>query len=184
MRLYIQQPIRRSIIKDTVHVSQDVPVTSQEPLIDLPFSLSDDDAKSVSDTSLGLSLGDLSGLEDIIDRYKDSVNTDTPLIQFSPNLPGPTQERAVFDQGPEGIPRSEESRFVSRFCANVSSHHMRQTIMINHPFFLFNKQFLRIKIILSYQNSYLITMAFNHFTFITLNVQGSRNPRNLQTLSA
>ena len=49
-------------------------------------------------SSLGLSLGDVSGLEEIIDKYKDKVNVDTPLTQFSPNLPCPTQERVVFDQ--------------------------------------------------------------------------------------
>ena len=53
---------------DTVHGRQDI--TSQEPLIDLPFFTSDDDAGSLSDTSLGLSLGDVSGLEEIIDKYK------------------------------------------------------------------------------------------------------------------
>ena len=59
-----------------MHVSQDVSVTSQEPLIRHSFALSDDDAESVSDTSLalGLSHGDLSGLEDIIDRYKDILS--------------------------------------------------------------------------------------------------------------
>ena len=73
-------------------------------------------------SSLGLSLGDVSGLEEIIDKYKDKVNVDTPLTQFSPNLPCRTQERVVFDQGPEGSQLSEESRIVSRFCGNVSSH--------------------------------------------------------------
>ena len=48
--------------------------------------------------SLGLSLGDVSTLEDVLDRYKDSLTTDTPLTQFSPNVPFPTQERVVYSR--------------------------------------------------------------------------------------
>ena len=105
---------------DTVHGPEDI--TSQTPLIDLPSFTSDEDAGSVSDASLGLSLGDVSALEDVIDRYKDCLTTDAPLTQYSPNLPCPTQDRVVFDQGPERTLLSEESLIVTRFCGNVSSH--------------------------------------------------------------
>ena len=47
----------------TVHVFQDVLVTSQDPLKDLLFAISDDDTRSISDAFLVVSLGDLSGLE-------------------------------------------------------------------------------------------------------------------------
>ena len=98
---------------ETVQGPEDI--TSQEPLIDLPSFTSDEDAGSVSDASLGLSLGDVSTLEEVLDRYKDCLTTDTPLTQFSPNLPCPTQERVVFDKGPENTPLSEESRIITRF---------------------------------------------------------------------
>ena len=111
------------LVHDPVQVSTEVQLTSRDPLIDLPFNVSDDDdTDSVSDASLGLSLGDVSALEEVIDRYKDCLNTDTPLTQYSPNLPCPTQERVVFDDGPESTPLSEESRIVTRFSGNVSSH--------------------------------------------------------------
>ena len=64
--------------------------------IDLPSFTSDEDAGSISDASLGLLLGDVSTLEDVLDRNEDSLTTDTPLTQFSPNLPCPTQERVVY----------------------------------------------------------------------------------------
>ena len=96
-------------------------ITSQTQLIDLPSFTSDEDAGSVSDASLGLSLGDLSTLEDVLHRYKDCLTTDTPT-QFSPNLPCPTQERVVFDDGPDSPLLSEESLIVTRFSGNVSSH--------------------------------------------------------------
>ena len=106
-----------------MQVSTEDQLTSQDPLIDLPFNVSDDDdAGSISDASLGLSLGDVSALEDVLDRYKDCLTTDIPLTQFSPNLPCPTQERVVFDNGPENIQLSDESRILTRFCGNVSSH--------------------------------------------------------------
>ena len=110
----------QAIVPDnTVQVFQDSLPTSQTPLIELPFSFSDEDTGSVSDTSASVSLN---GLEDIIDRYKDNVNTDTPLTQFAPNLPCLAQERITFDNGPENSQFSEESHIVSRFCGNVSSH--------------------------------------------------------------
>ena len=62
---------------DTMHGSDDI--TSQTPLIDLPSITSDEDAGNVSDASLGLSLGDVSTLEDVLERYKDCMTTDTPL---------------------------------------------------------------------------------------------------------
>ena len=105
---------------DTAHGSEDF--TSQTPLIDLPSITSDEDAGNVSDASLGLSLGDVSTLEDVLDRYKDCVTTDTPLTQFSPNLPCPTKERVVFDNGPENTLLSDESFIVTRFSGNISSH--------------------------------------------------------------
>ena len=105
---------------DTAHGSEDI--TSQTPLIDLPSITSDEDAGNVSDASLGLSLGDVSTLEDVLDRYKDCMTTDTPLTQFSPNLPCPTQERVVFDNGPESTLLSDKSFIVTRFSENISSH--------------------------------------------------------------
>ena len=105
---------------ETMHGPEDI--TSQTPLIDLPSFTSDEDAGSVSDASLGLSLGDVSSLEDVLDRYKDCLTTDTPLTQFSPNLPCYTQERIVFDDGPESTLLSEESLIVTRFSGNISSH--------------------------------------------------------------
>ena len=63
------------LVQDPVEVSTEVQLTSQDPLIDLPLigSDADDDyTDSVSDASLGLSLGDVSALEDVIDRYKDA----------------------------------------------------------------------------------------------------------------
>ena len=104
----------------TVHRSADL--TSQTPLIDLPSITSDEDAGNVSDASLGLSLGDVSNLEDVLDQYKDYMNTDTPLTQFTPNLPCPTQDRVVFDNGPENTLLSDESFIVTRFSGNISSH--------------------------------------------------------------
>ena len=110
-------------VQTTVQVSTEDQLTSQDPLIDLPFNVSDDDdAGSVSDASLGLSLGDVSALEDVLDRYKHCLTTDTPLTQYSPNLPCPTQDRVVFAQGPERTLLSEESLIFTRFCGNVSSH--------------------------------------------------------------
>ena len=105
---------------DAMHGPDDI--TSQTPLIDLPSITSDEDAGSVSDASLGLSLGDVSTLEDVLDRYKDCLNTDTPLTQFAPNLPCPTQDRVVFDNGPENTLLSDESFIVTRFSGNISSH--------------------------------------------------------------
>ena len=97
----------------TIHGPADI--TSQTPLIDLPSFTSDEDAGSVSDASLGLSLGDVSALDDVLDRYKDCLTTDTPLTQFSPNFPCPTHERVVFDDGPESTLLSDESLIVTRF---------------------------------------------------------------------
>ena len=47
----------------TVHVFQDVLVTSQDPVKDLLFAISDDDTRSSSDPFLVVSLGDVCGLE-------------------------------------------------------------------------------------------------------------------------
>ena len=105
---------------DTMHGSDDI--TSQTPLIDLPSITSDENAGNVSDASLGLSLGDVSTLEDVLERYKDCMTTDTPLTQFAPNLPCPTQDRVVFDNGPENTLLSDESFIVTRFSGNISSH--------------------------------------------------------------
>ena len=55
-------------------------------------------------------------------RGQKRWTSDTPLTQFTPNLPCPTQERIVFDEGPESTLLSEESSIVTRFCGNVSSH--------------------------------------------------------------
>ena len=59
---------------DTVQVSQDVFVTSQEPLIFYPFLPL---MMMLGVSSLGLSLGDVSGLEEIINKYKNKVNVYT-----------------------------------------------------------------------------------------------------------
>ena len=79
---------------------------------------------------LGLSLGDVSGLEDIIGRYKDSVNTDTPLTQFSLNLPCPTQERETFSTKDQRVHHSLKNHLL--FCVSVVMFlPTGKTIMIN-----------------------------------------------------
>ena len=67
----------------------------------------------VSDASLGLSLGDVSTLEDALYRYKVCMTRDIRLTQFAPNLPCPTQDRVVFDNGLENTLLSDESFIVT-----------------------------------------------------------------------
>ena len=101
--------------QDKVPASQDA--MAQNTFLELPFFISDDNAESVSDASLGLSLGDTSGLEDFIDRYWDTVTTYTPLTQFTPNLACPTQEGVTFYQVTQ---LCEESHIIASCCGDSS----------------------------------------------------------------
>ena len=67
-----------------------VPSTS---LPELPFGASVNDAGSASDASIGgLSMSDIPIFIATIERYGPLI-TDTPLTEFPPNCPCPTQDR-------------------------------------------------------------------------------------------
>ena len=91
-----------------------VPSTS---LPELPFGVSDDDAGSASDVSIGgLSMSDVP----ILERYGPLI-TDAPLTQFPPNRPCPTQDRISFDTEPD-IQLSDEPFTIHRANGNIYTH--------------------------------------------------------------
>ena len=91
-----------------------MPSTSSPELV---FGVSDDDAGSASGASIGgLSMSDVP----IPERY-DPLITDTPLTQFPPNSPCPTQDRISFDTELD-IQLSDEPFTIDRASGNISSH--------------------------------------------------------------
>ena len=72
-------PAFNRVVRSPVAMHGPDDITSQTPLIDLPSITSDEDAGNVSDALLGLSLGDVSTLEDVLERYRDCLTTDTPV---------------------------------------------------------------------------------------------------------
>ncbi len=56
----------------------------------------------------------------LLDPQKDNSNTDTPLTQFTPNLPCATQERQQLVPEPEDSQASEETRGMTRFFSKKS----------------------------------------------------------------
>ena len=89
-------------------------------LEELPAFPSDEEAGSLSDTSLGFHSGDVTALEELLDRYQGTLNSDSPLTQVTPNLPCDTQER-VQRSRPVTSQLSDESRVIARFFGDTSS---------------------------------------------------------------
>ena len=89
-------------------------------LEELPAFPSDEEAGSLSDTSLGFHSGDVTALEELLDTYHGTLTSDSPLTQVTPNLPCDTQER-VQRSRPETSQLSDESRVIARFFGDTSS---------------------------------------------------------------
>ena len=114
--------------QETTQAAIDLQVTSgsvtltpmPDNLEELPAIPSDEEAGSVSDTSLGFHSGDVTALEELLDTYHGTLNSDSPLTQVTPNLPCDTQERIQCSR-PETSQLSDESRVIARFFGDTSS---------------------------------------------------------------
>ena len=91
-----------------------------ENLGELPAFPYDEEARSVSDTSLGFHSGDVTALEELLDTYQGTLNSDSPLTQVTPNLPCDTQERVQHSR-PERSQLSDETRVIACFFGDTSS---------------------------------------------------------------
>ena len=89
-------------------------------LEELPVLPSDEEAGSLSNTYLGFHSGDVTALEELLDTYHGTLNSDSPLTQITPNLPCDTQERIQHSR-PETSQLSDESRVIAHFFGDTSS---------------------------------------------------------------
>ena len=89
-------------------------------LEELPAFPSDEEAGSVSDTSLGFHSGDVTALEELLDTYHRTLNSDSPLTQVTPNLLCDTQERVQHSR-PETSHFLDETRVIAHIFGDTSS---------------------------------------------------------------
>ena len=89
-------------------------------LEELPAFPSDEEAGSLSDTSLGFHSGDVTALEELLDTFHGQLNSDSPLTEITPNLPCDTQER-IQNSRPETSQLSDETGVIAHFFGDTSS---------------------------------------------------------------